>query len=272
MKRRLVSLLLLLNVLLLVPAEAAPNKPFDHSVWGQFLKQYVNEKGDVHYAAIQKAPALLEQYLKKLKRLKWMDLKEWPREELMALWINAYHAALIKNVLKYYPIKNVHEAPGFWEEDVVNVGKRLFGLNEIRTRFLLGAYRDAKMHTALSYAAKGGPKLSREAFTGPTVDGQLFQATRLFVNDPGKNKITPGEKNVHISKIFEWYPDDFILAFGAFENDRGISPQDYAILSFLAFYLEDEEKVRHLEEENCKVKYLPFDWTLNDWKPEADPA
>lgn len=257
-----------LSLLLLTPQSYAesPAKPFDHAAWNQFLQQHVNEQGDVHYTALKKDPALLEAYLGQLAKLDFLNLQEWPREELIALWVNAYHAALIKNVLKYYPIKNVHEAPAFWEEDVLNIGGRLFGLNEIRTRFLLNIYRDPKIHMVLSYAAKSGPKLERVAFTGPTAEGQLFQAARRFVNDPEKNQIIPGEKKLKISKIFEWYPADFAFDFGIFENDRGLLSNDYSILSFLAYYLEDEEKIRYLEDSKYKIKYLSFDWTLNDWK------
>jgi hypothetical protein len=258
----------LLSLALAAPLVCAepPTKPYDHAAWSQFLKQHVNEQGDVNYGALQKDPALLDAYLKELSALDFLNLQEWPREELMALWINAYHAALIKNVLKYYPIKNVHEAPGFWDEDVLNIGGRLFGLNEIRTRFLLDIYRDPKIHTALSYAAKSGPKLQREAYTGPTVEGQLFQTARHFVNDPDKNQIVPGSKKIHISKIFEWYPKDFEFDFGVFENERGFENQIFAVLSFIAYYLDDEEKIRYLEDSKYKVKYLSFDWTLNDWK------
>jgi hypothetical protein len=264
----LFSFFLLLSISLQALA-APPEKPYDHSTWDQFLKKYVNEEGDINYTAVKQDPALLNQYLDQLRQLPWYTLREWPREELMALWINAYHAGLVKNVLKYYPIKNVHEAPGFWEEDVLNVGQRFFSLNEVRTYYLLGAYRDSKIHTYLSYAAKSGPVLSRDALTGPTVEGKLFQAARRFANDSIRNQIKPGEKNIRISKIFEWFPRDFNTSFGVFENDRGLSVDDFAVLSFLAYYLEDDEKVRYLEDEKYKIKYLPFDWSLNDWKTAA---
>lgn len=263
---------ILLTVFTLTSASVfadGPDKPFDHSTWDRFLKKYVNEEGDVNYTAVKQDPALLNEYLEQLRLIPWPSLREWPREELMALWLNAYHAALIKNVLKYYPIKNIHEAPGFWDEDVLNLGQRLFALNEIRTSHLLKTYRDSKMHTVLSFAAKGGPLLERDAFSGPTVEGRLFQAARRFVNDPKKNQIVPGEKAVFISKIFQWYPGDFTTSFGVFENDRGLSLQDYAILSFIAYYLEDDEKITYLEDSKYKIKYLQFNWELNDWKAPA---
>ncbi len=258
--------ILLLGLALFIPRASALDQPFDHSVFDQLLKKFVNENGDVNYAALKKDPALLKQYLKQLRRISWMDMRDWPREELMAFWMNAYHAALIRNIVVHYPLKNTHEVPGFWDEDAINVGKRYFGLNKIRVDILFGSYRDPKIHTALSYAAKGGPTFPREAFTGPTIEGQLYKLARLFVNDASKNIIVPGGRDIKISKLFEWYPGDFTLSFGVFENDRNLSASDFAVLSFLAYYMENDAKVRYLEEGNYKIKYLPFDWSLNDWK------
>ena len=264
MNRRLA--IFLLGLALFIPQASALDKPFDHSAFDQLLKKYVNENGDVNYGALKKDPALLKQYLGQLRHIKWMEMREWPREELMALWINAYHAALLRNVVIHYPIKNTHEIPGFWDEDSINVGKRYFGLNKIRADLLLKAYHDPKIHTALSYAAKGGPTFPREAFTGPTIEAQLYKLARLFVNDAVKNSIVPGEKTIKISKLFEWYPADFTLDFGVFENDRNLSAGDFAVLSFLAYYTEDDAKVHYLEEGKYKIKYLSFDWSLNDWE------
>ncbi|HXV27862.1 MAG TPA: hypothetical protein VD913_02755, partial [bacterium] len=48
------------------------------------------------------------------------------------------------------------------------------------------------------------------------------------------------------------------------ENDLKRSPQQMAVLSFIAHYLEDAKKIEYLEEGRYKIKYLPFDWDLNE--------
>ena len=139
----------------------------------------------------------------------------------------------------------------------------------MRKEFLIGTFRDAKIHTALSCAARSGPMLSQDAFTGPKIEAQLFMAARRFVHDAERNDIRPGKKKIYLSKIFEWYYVDFNMDFGAFENEKGLSRRDYAVLSFITNYLEDAGKIQYLEDGGYKVKYLPFDWTLNDWKRSA---
>ena len=246
-----------------------PSFAFDHSKWDLFLKQYVNEKGEVDYPAIVKDRTLLDAYGKDLQSISdEMGLgKEWPREERLALWLNAFHFGLIHAVVDHYPIKSVQDIPGVWEDSFTQVGGHTYSLNTIRNDKLISQFHDEKIHMALSCAAQSCPKMRREAFTPERVDGQLFLAAREFVNDPDMNWIKPGEKKIQISKMLEWYAKDFKLNFGVMDNDRGLSLTQYAVLSFLSYYLESAEKKEFLEQGNYKIKYLPFNWALNEWHP-----
>ncbi len=231
----------------------------------------MNEKGEVNYQAVQKDPQLLNSYLKQVKRV--VDLVLWPREERLAFWINAYHAGVIHAIVQHYPIQSIQDIPGVWDSgDVVQVGFRGNTLNAIRFQQLIGAFRDEKIQTALACGAKSCPPLPREAYTGPQVEGQLFLAAQRFVNDPDRNKIIPGQKNIELSSLFKWYATNFKLDFGAAENEQGLPPEVYAVLSFVAHYLTDLKKIEFLESSNYKVKYLPFDWSLNEWVPREEKA
>lgn len=247
----------------------ANQQAFDHSLLDQFLKKYVNDRGEVDYRAAAVDPSLLKSYLEKLKQV---DLgavtQQWPREEKLALWLNAYHAGILQAVLAHYPLKSLLEIPGIWDIDVVQVGVRHYSLNNIRQRELIGSFRDEKIDTALACGAKSCPELSRQAYSGPQVEGQLFIAAQRFVNDSSRNVIDPEGKKVKLSKIFKWYAKDFKLDFSSEERDQRFSEDEYAVLSFIANYLTNEKKVQYLEEGVYKMKYLDFNWGLNDWRSE----
>jgi hypothetical protein len=248
---------------------------FDHSVWDAFLKKNVNERGEVDYRSIAKDPKHLDDYLASLMAVSEWDMKQWPREETLAFWLNAYHALLVKQVTENYPVTSVQQVPSFWDIAAFHFGKRTkyqsqYSLSDIRMKNLLGVYRDEKIHLVLSVAAKDGPKLPMEAFTGPKVEGQLFLLTRKFVADPAYVDITPGRKKIRLSRIFKWYGRDFNLDFGTPEPRGKFSASDNAVLSFLAYYLEDEAKAEYLQEGKFKIEYPAFDWSLNDWKKGAD--
>ena len=257
-------------------AEETPST-FDYSDWEQFLKKYVNEKGEVNYRAAKEDPSLLDAYLGKIKSLTMKELSQWSREEYMALLINAFNAGVIRTVLDYYPVKNIMNIPGGWEQAKVQIGRPLkrssptgsasftHSLNEIESTLLRKTYRDEKILFVLSRAAKGSPRLRREAYTGSKLEGQLYLATREFVNDEARNRIQPGEKKIVLSRIFKWYARDFLLNWGNFPEDIKWGPEEMAVLSFFAHYLEDPPKVEFLKNAKYKVKYDPFDWRLNDW-------
>lgn len=238
---------------------------FDHSTWDNFLKEFVNENGDVNYGAVRANPAVLDDYLAQLGRVNPETRQKWPREERLAFWLNAYHAALIRTVLDYYPVKSVNDIPGFWDMDKIKVGTRSYSLNGLRYEELIGTFRDEKINVAVSCGARGCPRLRREAFTGPRVEGQLFMATREFVNNPERNGIVPGKKQIRISRIFKWYARDFRMNFGTASSALGYSDDEEAVLAFLHYYLDDPVKKDYLEERRYKIKYQPFDWSLNDW-------
>lgn len=247
---------------------------FDHSAWDIFLKKNVNENGQVDYQSIRKDPMALDDYLAILMAANESEVASWPREESLAFWLNAYHAMVIKQVVDNYPVTSVQMIPSFWDIASFHFGKRSkaqkqYSLNDIRKTNLIGVYHDEKVHLALSVAANGGPKLMREAFTGPRVEGQLFLLTRKFVTDPAYVDIVPGRKKIRISKVFKWYADDFKLDFGTPEPLGKFSASETSVLSFLAYYLEDEAKRTYLQEAQYKIEYPAFDWSLNDWKKGA---
>lgn len=260
---------LIVLCLLSFPAGLRAATAFDHSSWDAFLKKNVNEKGEVNYQAIAKDPKALDDYLASLAAVNGLAMKAWPREEMLAFWLNAYHAGLIKLVVEHYPVTSVLKVPSFWDISVIHIGQDVkfqqkYSLNDMRVNNLIDVYRDEKIHLALSMAAKGGPKLLSEAFTGSKVEGQLFLLTRQFVNDPAHVDIKPGRKKVRISRIFKWYGKDFKLDFGTPEPLGKFSTVDTAVLSFLTYYLEDEAKGEYLEKANYKIEYPSFDWSLND--------
>ncbi|MFZ5801977.1 MAG: DUF547 domain-containing protein [Candidatus Omnitrophota bacterium] len=240
------------------------SEPFDHSLFDQFLKKYVDAEGFVDYAAAQKDRALLDEYLRKMESQDPIDFKTWPREERLAFWLNAYHAALIRTVLDHYPIKSLLDIPGVSDIVVFKMNELQRSFNQIRKVELIGGFHDEKIHLAISCGAVTCPPLQAEAFTGPRVEGQLFVLTKKFVNNTALNRIDIEKKQVLASEIFKWYAEDFIMDFGLPESTLKFPPGQIATLSFLAYYLDDTDLAEFLEAGDYKIKYLRFDWTLND--------
>ncbi len=244
---------------------------FDHSEWDQFLKEFVNEKGEVNYREAKKKPDHLLHYLEKIKSIPEEHLKEWPREEKIAIFINTYNAAVIKIILDHYPVKSIMEIPGVWDDAVVLIGTPIktsqpeaYSLNQIRRDLLMQKFRDEKILFALGSGAKSSPLLQKNAYTAASLEGQLYLVARKYANDVSVNQIDPQAKKIILSKIFKWYGTDFLLNWGDLPEPARWKVEEQAVLSFFAHYLEDAKKIEFLKEGTYKVKYRDFDWRLNE--------
>ena len=85
-------------------------------------------------------------------------------------------------------------------------------------------------------------------------DEQLEERTRAFVNDPTRNRFDAEKRVARLSRIFEWYEEDF----GA---------SDDGVLAFVARYVDDPEVAAGLREGGWKLGHLSYDWSLNGPRP-----
>lgn len=279
--RKILAVFILLTTLSPSANAYRLSEPFDHSLFNSYLQKVVNSKGEINIERAQQNQSMLDEYLGHFSSKEFLEgdfYKHWPREERLAALLNLYHAGLIKQILNYYPISTVNEVPGFWDMGVVWLGtKSSLSLNEIRGVKLMENFRDEKIHTVLACGAVSCPGFPQRAFSGPEVEGQLYVAARGFVNSEAFVQILPDKKRVLLSRIFKWYASDFQLDFGFTDEAEIFTPGENAVLSFVAYYLDDVEKIQFLEERRYKIKYLPFDWKLNVWQdgagtPDTDAA
>lgn len=255
----------------------AAGPSFDHSLWDRFLKEHVNENGEVDYAGVKKDPSLLNDYLSSVRAVAREDdpmhwpVRSWPREEQLAFWLNVYHAVIVEQVIKHYPLKSLNDVSGVWTLPVLQIGARHFSLNDIRARELLSTFRDEKIHLALACSARSCPPFPQEAFDPLRVEGQLYLRTTERVADERFVDLKPKKKRVFLSKIFYWYGDDFILDFGPQGRpDVKFTPPDLAVLSFIRHYIQDADKIEFIESQDYKLKFMPFDWSLAEWHREGE--
>ncbi|MCB9800288.1 MAG: DUF547 domain-containing protein [Candidatus Omnitrophica bacterium] len=244
---------------------------FDHSIFDQILKKNVNELGQVDYVSAASDREALDEYLDQIHSINMEEFDvSWPREERLALWLNLYHAAILKSILDFYPVKSINDIPAVWTNRTVYVGIKNYSLSDIRLNQLMKVYRDEKILLVLSDGTVSAPPFPREAYTGPRVEGQMYRAATDFVNNTHFVQINPEKHSVKISKIFKWYEDDFILDFGRpLPKGYKFNDKQMAVLSFIANYLKDASLINFLEDLDFKIKYLPFDWQLNEWYSEA---
>jgi hypothetical protein len=221
-------------------------KTVDHSLYGELLGKYV-KGGAVDYRGLKNEEGILDQYLDVLDQT---NPDELPRNEQLALYINAYNAYTLKLVLENYPVDSIKDIGGWfkgpWKIRFCRIGGKTFTLDEIEHEIIRPRFKDPRVHFAVNCASKSCPPLISEPYQGSTLDQQLDANTRSFLNNPGKNRLEGN--TLYVSKIFKWFGEDF-------GGD---------VVGFFLKYAEEDLKNRLLAKgDQIKIDYLTYDWGLN---------
>ncbi|HEX8280730.1 MAG TPA: DUF547 domain-containing protein, partial [Chthoniobacterales bacterium] len=109
---------------------------------------------------------------------------------------------------------------------------------------IIPKFGEPRVHFALNCASRSCPPLQAQAFEAGKLDAQLERVAKGFVNTNNGVAYEAASKTARLSKIFDWYQDDFAKQGGAvaFINKRRSSP------------LPAE----------TKISYQDYDWGLNE--------
>lgn len=229
------------------PGTAAAVAQVDHRLYAGLLSRYVAD-GVVDYRGLKAAEKTLDRYLDMLSAV---DPAELSASDRFAFYANAYNAWTIKLILNHYPgIESIKEAGSLlrspWKKRFVKLDGRMMTLDEIEHDTLRAEFKDPRIHFAVNCASKGCPPLYHEPFEGSKLEKQLDDATRRFINDPGRYRLD--DRILYVSKIFDWYGADF----------------DHDPVGYFIQFADDDLKARLVRQRSrLKVDYLDYDWSLN---------
>jgi Protein of unknown function, DUF547 len=208
-----------------------------HAAWDKLLQKHV-QQGKVNYKLFKSDKIALENYIKTLSAN--VPAANASKSAKMAFWLNAYNALTIKLILDNYPIKSIKDLDkgNPWEVSRYKLGGKNYSLNEIENN-ILRPMGDARIHFGLNCAAKSCPPIHGRAFIAATVETQLDQLTRAFIQKTQENQLKGN--TIKISNIFNWYAADFgnVVEF----------LNKYAALPVY---------------KNAKITYTTYDWNLNE--------
>ena len=219
----------------------------DNQIYASLLKKHVINNR-VNYDGFKKNEQLLDEYLAILNRA---DVKSLSGNKLFAFYINAYNAFTIKLILTKYPgINSIKEIGNFfsnpWSKKFILLQGRTVSLDHIEHDILRPKFKDPRVHFAINCASKSCPPLRNEPYEGKTLENQLDDQARKFINDKKNNFIK--EDTLFTSKIFKWFKEDF-------SNNP---------LLFIKRHASKELKEKlNSAGNNIKIYYLDYDWSLN---------
>jgi len=194
------------------------------------------QASQVRYGSLAADRAALKRYLASLSSVTRASYNSFSKPQQMAFLINAYNAFTLELILTHWPklesikdLGSVFSSP--WKRKWVPLLGSTLSLDDIEHGMLRerGRFDDPRVHFGVNCASIGCP--------------------------PGN---TPGSGKLQVSKIFDWFGEDFRL------GHRGATSLPVFLASYadvLADSTADRERVRNAQ---ADVSFMNYDWKLND--------
>lgn len=204
MTRFLILVYVLFNIIPL----GAQDYPIDQNFFkltDQFLKDFVQD-GQVRYLDLKKDPSRL------LEILKYVDngeLVNASADDEKAFYLNAYNMSVIKLITLHFPVSSPKDIPGFFETEKHKIAGKYYTLDQLENDLIRKTYQDPRIHFALVCGAKGCPPIINEAYKPANLDSQLEKQAKTALNDPNFIRLNESKKVLGLSKIFDWFQEDF---------------------------------------------------------------
>ncbi len=128
-----------------------------------------------------------------------------------AFWINAYNLLTIDLIIRTGEKDSIKNQGSLfrnvWKSHNWEIAGTSYTLDEIEND-ILRPLGDPRIHMAINCASISCPDLRAEPYMAEKLDSQLDGQARLFVANESKGVAITAE-GLRISKIFDWFSDDF---------------------------------------------------------------
>ncbi len=159
--------------------------------------------------------------------------------------INVYNLFVISKISSHYPVGSPMDDSGFFTDKSFDLNGKKTSLDYLENGILRKEHSDPRLHFSLVCGAIGCPPITNFAYREDLLETQLDQQARLALNNDQFVYSMDDNKSIYLSEIFNWYKEDFG------KNKKEV------IAYINGFRSEDFD-------ENYRIQYYPYDWTLND--------
>lgn len=220
-------------------------QPPDYDALDEMLARNVRN-GFVDYDGIASEPQL-DELVRQIGTTRAGDLTSTNTE--LAFYINAYNVLAIQGILNGRSPSSWWGRRKFFRQQKFNVLGEMISLDTIEHE-RISALGERRAHFAIVCASMSCPRLSSQAYRPESLDIQLHEAATRFINDPTRNRFDPERRIAFLSKIFEWYTDDFVAAGGSLQR-------------YVARFTADAAVQDTLRQDGFETRFVDYDWNLN---------
>jgi len=214
--------------------------------YNRLLGKYVTSDG-VKYSAWKSDAADLQALQGVVDAIAKENISALEKKQQLTFYLNAYNAWILHEALGKYPTGSVKDTFfTFFTGKRITVAGQQTSFNTLEKETIRSKFSEPRVHFALNCASRSCPPLNREAFQAGKLDAQFEKLAKGYVNSERGVKSSADNKSAQLSKIFDWYKDDF-------KSDGGA----------LAFI--NKRRATQIPND-AKISYQDYDWSLNEAK------
>lgn len=250
------------GILLMAFVMAAEQASFaqNYAEYDRLLRTYVDARGLVNYAGLKKEVSALKGFVDQLGAADPLKIND-PSERLR-YYLTAYNAWVLYYAANAYPSKNeMWNFIGLFRDHDIVIGGRKSSLEYLEHKIIRPQFKDPRAHFYLNCAARSCPGLWQGAIPAGKTLEVLEQSAKRFMNEAQHVRYDAAAKRLTISKIFDWFADDFLTYL---KTQKGISQPHIA--QYVLLYLDgpQREALAKTPLNEINVKYFSYNKSLNE--------
>ncbi len=253
-------------ILALCVGSNALAQQINYSEYDRLTRKYVDGRGLVNYGGLKSEIGALKTFIDQISAVSPESHPQLFPDggEQLRYWMTAYNAWVLYLATSEYPSKSaLWNFVGLFRNRDIKLGGKALGLEDLEHKIIRKRYREPRIHFYINCAAHSCPALQQGAIPpGKTFDA-LDQAAKRFINDTRHVKFDPVTKKLQVSKIFDWFADDFLTYL---KEKKGIAqPQ---ISQYILMYLDGpaREALQNTPVKEISVSYFSYNKSLNEQK------
>jgi Protein of unknown function, DUF547 len=207
------------------------------------LQRFVNDQGEVDFAALQKDRADLDRYVAFVANTPAESFTN--ANDRLAYYINSYNALSMYNVIDS-GIPHTHAGLNklkFFVLKKFNVGGKPMSLYAYEND-VIRKLNEPRVHFALNCSAVSCPQLPRVPFKGDALDRQLEIESLKFFARPENLKIDHALRQAFTNEILKFYSEDFAPSHAP------------TLIDYINRYAPEKIPADY------QLRFIEYDWTV----------
>lgn len=261
-----------------------PAKGFSHHSLEKLLQQFVDPQGNVDYQRWKDSPdgqLNLNRYLAAVARFSPENSpgRFATGQHALAYWIYSYNALVIYSILHHWPLDSVTDikAPvevikglGFFYNQTFIIGGKSYNLYQLEQQKMVHSKADPRLHFVLNCASTSCPPMRPQLPVGVELEPFLQQAAVDFINNKKNVAVDAQCQTIRVSKIFDWYLDDFVRATDPAEDNKEHNKEhnkednkQRGLINYIKHFASGELKNTLATCGPFTLDYMNYDWSIN---------